>query len=314
MGRGPHKSHSVTALQLAFEMHADTLQKGTLSEFRLVSDVIEPAEQAINRVLAEFQENSPSPLSPTYDAWEWENHEILDGVVSTLLSLRTLRNHHQYVLNRAGGQNVRVSELSLIRKHQLHQVVANAVSHCKGMSKEKYGVCPDITVYPDPCDAAASDGGLHGPGDTPSLECLCEGGSVHYITIELLKNAIRANIDRYGVLDIEDAPPIRCRVSQGSGEVGFSIEDSGQGMPYKFRQNLFRYYNTSATPVLEQSGYTYSRNFGSAMSGYGLGLAMSRQYAKHLGGDLGVSSLLGEGTTVSLNFCRNGLHPVIQGY
>lgn len=57
------------------------------------------------------------------------------------------------------------------------------------LSKEKFGVCPDIQIHGD----------LHITIIPPTVE---------FAIVEILKNSIKALIDRYGALDIDDAPPI----------------------------------------------------------------------------------------------------------
>ena len=134
---------------------------------------------------------------------------------------------------------------------------------------------------------------------------------MHYIAIELLKNAVCATVDQYGVLNCEDAPPITVTLSASAAEVGWCVADCGGGMPRARRETAFDYFMTSAPKVLEQSGYGYSRSFGDDIEGYGLGLPMSRVYAGRLSGSVQLSSLAGHGTWATVNLCRHGTSPVV---
>jgi signal transduction histidine kinase len=62
---------------------------------------------------------------------------------------------------------------------------------------------------------------------------------------------------------------------------------------------------------LIRSRYAYSRAFGDALAGYGIGLPMARVYARHLGGDMQIATLAGHGTWASVNLCRHGLSPIV---
>lgn len=103
------------------------------------------------------------------------------------------------------------------------------VSHCKAISKEKYGVAPEVDVvysgrngdsaHGSDCSAddassrssvgsnstisgGAQDSGssifYSDSGPAALVPCICVPSAVHYMLIELTKNAIRASVDYYG--------------------------------------------------------------------------------------------------------------------
>jgi hypothetical protein len=81
-------------------------------------------------------------------------------------------------------------------------------------SKEKFGVCPEITIK-------------------GNLNILMIPPFIEFVTVEILKNAIKAVIDRYGALDIDDAPPIEICLKEKVGENGAGcvmFHDYGIGM------------------------------------------------------------------------------------
>jgi len=137
------------------------------------------------------------------------------------------------------------------------------------------------------------------------------------LTSCLLANRCRAVIDRYGVLSLDEAPPIdiamhalRPSHSQSihqSPLLQLTVRDAGTGLSARstaasntvtatatahastYHSQPFDWFHTSAPEtVADRSGYTYSRRFGSSLTGLGVGLAVSRQYVRTMGGTLQV--------------------------
>lgn len=94
------------------------------------------------------------------------------------------------------------------------------VEDISSFSKEKFGVCPEIQVT----------------GDCQNMSMQVIPPFFEFIAVEVLKNAIKAVIDRYGALDIDDAPPILIHLKEntqsgsGRGHI-ISFQDHGIGMP-----------------------------------------------------------------------------------
>lgn len=99
---------------------------------------------------------------------------------------------------------------------ELRLFMERIVDDVSSFSKEKFGVCPEVLV-----------GG--------ELQLSIIPPFVEFVTVELLKNAIKAVIDRYGALDIDDAPPIQiCLQSNKQDVYGkgcIVVQDHGIGMP-----------------------------------------------------------------------------------
>jgi CheY-like chemotaxis protein/HPt (histidine-containing phosphotransfer) domain-containing protein/two-component sensor histidine kinase len=86
---------------------------------------------------------------------------------------------------------------------------------------------------------------------------------------------------------------VRLEVEQlmldGAAEtIAFRVHDSGIGIPQDQQERLFSPFNQAESGTARQYG------------GTGLGLAICRRLAQMMGGELGLRSQLGEGTTVSL--------------
>lgn len=98
------------------------------------------------------------------------------------------------------------------------QFIHRIIEDVSSFSKEKFGVCPEINIQ----------------GET-NLRIVPP--FIEFIIVEVLKNAIKAVVDRYGALDIDDADPIEIHISKtialdNEMESGAIIEfcDRGVGM------------------------------------------------------------------------------------
>ena len=99
-------------------------------------------------------------------------------------------------------------------------------------AKEKFGVCPEIQVRGD-------------------MRISMIPPFIEFVTVELLKNAIKAVIDRYGALDIDDAPPIVILLNPQGGKGGLlAFQDHGIGM----REEVADRYVMPAMPKLFNLG------------------------------------------------------------
>lgn len=104
---------------------------------------------------------------------------------------------------------------------------------------------------------------------------------VRQIVLNLVGNAIKFTREGYVRLG--------CEVSQREpGRVRLVVEDTGVGIPADRLHAVFK--------LFEQADNSTTRQFG----GTGLGLTISRQLARLMGGDIVVSSCLGEGSTFAV--------------
>jgi signal transduction histidine kinase len=109
------------------------------------------------------------------------------------------------------------------------------------------------------------------------------GDRIQQVLVNLLDNAVK-----YG------AGPIGVRVEPADGTVRILVSDSGPGIPYAEQRQIFeRFY---------RSGPALTR----APGGTGLGLYISRELVRRMGGQLGVRSQPGAGATFVVELPRVG--------
>jgi len=121
---------------------------------------------------------------------------------------------------------------------------------------------------------------------------------LNYIFFEIIKNAMKATMERYEKdEDVTSIPNINVGIYEGENDVTVKISDFGYGAELSESHRWFDYmYTTSDEGVYDSD---FSRNSRSSiMSGFGVGLPLSRLYARYFSGDLKVLTRQGGGTDV----------------
>jgi PAS domain S-box-containing protein len=121
------------------------------------------------------------------------------------------------------------------------------------------------------------------PACTPT-HFLGDAGRLRQILTNFLSNAAKFTHSGYVLVEVEAAEPIR-----GKAAVRVSVHDTGMGIAPETLSHLFTEFR--------QADATIARRFG----GTGLGLAIVKQLVDLMGGEVNVSSKVGEGSTFS---CR----------
>jgi len=123
-----------------------------------------------------------------------------------------------------------------------------------------------------------------------------------YIMVEILKNSARATVEvaKGDPVQIERRP-IMITVGADHSEVAIRVHDVAGGIPFRVADRVWSYmYSTSPD---SKSGSDFSQQ-GTPLAGYGVGLPLSRLYARYLGGSLHLQSLPGIGTRAYLYLKR----------
>ncbi|KAJ3921751.1 mitochondrial pyruvate dehydrogenase [Lentinula edodes] len=131
-------------------------------------------------------------------------------------------------------------------------------------------------------------------------------GHLSHIIFELLKNSLRAVVERHGVGSEGNFPPIKVIVVEGKEDITIKISDEGGGIARSAMGLIWTYmYTTMNLGPGEglDEGFRDS-DFKAPMAGFGYGLPLSRLYARYFGGDLRLISMDGFGTDVYIHLNR----------
>lgn len=127
---------------------------------------------------------------------------------------------------------------------------------------------------------------------------------LHHMLLELLKNSVRATCSHHA--KSSKLPPIRVIIAGGTEDVSIKVSDEGGGIPRSGLDRIWTYFYTTAnTPLSEEFS---TENEIDSLAGYGVGLPMTRLYARYFGGDLQLMSMEGYGTDAYLHMNRVGSH------
>eukprot|EP00405_Crypthecodinium_cohnii_P017921 CAMPEP_0206462506 /NCGR_PEP_ID=MMETSP0324_2-20121206/26020_1 /ASSEMBLY_ACC=CAM_ASM_000836 /TAXON_ID=2866 /ORGANISM="Crypthecodinium cohnii, Strain Seligo" /LENGTH=379 /DNA_ID=CAMNT_0053934677 /DNA_START=57 /DNA_END=1196 /DNA_ORIENTATION=+ len=129
---------------------------------------------------------------------------------------------------------------------------------------------------------------------------------VSYMVQEVLKNALRATVERHQarVKNFEALPPVVVELQKGDVHVIIKISDQGGGMPKRLQQEAWQYGWTTVgddDPTDEAQPLGRSEyNLKTELAGFGFGLPLTRLHAQYFGGDVFMQALPGHGTDMYL--------------
>ncbi|KAF8576423.1 alpha-ketoacid dehydrogenase kinase [Ramaria rubella] len=193
------------------------------------------------------------------------------------IALNTLEAHKDYVGIICTNTNVR-------------DVVQEAIENARFVCEEHYAMFkgpPVQLICPD------------------NLYFAYVPGHLSHICFELLKNSLRAVVERFGTSDEARLPPIKVVVVEGNEDITIKISDEGGGIPRSAIPLIWTYmYTTMEGQSVDQDFETQGSDFKAPMAGFGYGLPLSRLYARYFGGDLRLISMEGYGTDVYIHLNR----------
>ncbi|KAJ8507851.1 hypothetical protein ONZ45_g9828 [Pleurotus djamor] len=173
-------------------------------------------------------------------------------------------------------------------KANVHDIVQEAIENARFVCEEHYAMFKGPPVQ------------LICPKD---LTFAYVPGHLSHICFELLKNSLRAVVERYGVDHEDNFPPIKVIVVEGSEDITIKISDEGGGIPRSAIPLIWTYmYTTMENQAIDQD--FHASDFKAPMAGFGYGLPLSRLYARYFGGDLRLISMDGFGTDVYIHLNR----------
>lgn len=134
------------------------------------------------------------------------------------------------------------------------------------------------------------------PPDVAAEVCVtADEDRTRQILLNLLANALKFT-DPAGVISLD--------VSEDDAEVGISVSDTGVGIAAGDIERIFEPFVQAGRAGLSAGGSAGRSTGRSSEQGVGLGLAISRQLARAMGGDLRVTSKPGSGSTFTLTLPR----------
>lgn len=141
-------------------------------------------------------------------------------------------------------------------------------------------------------------------GDAPSLDIRGNPDTwldyiprhVSYMLQELLKNALRATVERHRGRGAR-LPPVSVELQQGDMHVIIKISDQGGGIPKRLQREVWQYGWTTASA---EADMPWGGQISKDLAGYGFGLPLTRLHAQYFGGDAFMQALPGHGTDMYL--------------
>jgi hypothetical protein len=165
---------------------------------------------------------------------------------------------------------------------EIKDIIAEALGEARLLAERHFHSAPDIQVIVE--------------GD--DVRVLCIPSHVHHILLEILKNAIKATIDHnraHSLVTATILPPVRIKIVKGFHEVSICVSDEGGGMSIRKAHWAFKFTSSSSEAHSNRQCQSY-QPVPEPLCGLGIGLPVSRLYARHFGGSLKVLSMQGSGT------------------
>ncbi|TFK87129.1 alpha-ketoacid dehydrogenase kinase N-terminal domain-containing protein [Polyporus arcularius HHB13444] len=191
------------------------------------------------------------------------------------IALNTLQPHPDYVGIICTRANV-------------HDIVHEAIENARFVCEEHY------SMFKGPPVQLICPKDLHFP---------YVPGHLSHICFELLKNSLRAVVERFGPENEDAFPPIKVIVVEGKEDITIKISDEGGGIPRSAIPLIWTYMYTTMEGQNIHQDFDAS-DFQAPMAGFGYGLPLSRLYARYFGGDLRLISMDGFGTDVYIHLNR----------
>jgi len=217
----------------------------------------------------------------------------LDGFLLSRIGSNMLLDQYYACAPKAAG--------GLDRKTGIIQPDCDAVSLCKQAADYASRICQfhtgqrPVVVY----DNYEAGTGACQP-DSPCYFSYIPG-YLRYIMVELLKNSFKATLTSFGPDEIEDRP-IHVLICRDDTQVLIRVSDRAGGIPSHVGDRIWSYlYGAAAREA--QTAHSKSST-ATPLSGYGVGLPLSRLHARYLGGKLDLTSYPGFGTDISVHLPR----------
>jgi len=170
----------------------------------------------------------------------------------------------------------------------------DVIALCKQAAKEVQAACQDFHgSHPTVTVEGYTTSGLDATAAGAITRFAYIPGILMFVMREILKNSCRATLDLAAATGIElRTRPVKIIVCADEKHVMIRISDQAQGIPMHVGTRIWSYM------------YTTASGKATPLAGHGVGLPLSRLYARYLGGSLDLVSLPGYGTDAYLSLPR----------
>ncbi|KAI9029648.1 mitochondrial pyruvate dehydrogenase [Phycomyces nitens] len=240
----------------------------------------DPVVTTMARGIMEYKEHTNCNLIGT------EVQDFLDRFYMSRIGIRMLIGQHSALYHGRFRQKNYVGVICL--KSNIREIAADAIANARFVCEDYYGMfkAPAIQMI---C-----------PGD---IEFTYVPSHLNHILFELLKNSLRAVVERYGEDYEDEYPPIKLIIAHGKEDITIKISDEGGGISRSAIPLVWTYmYTTAQAQSIKPE--EDDAEFKAPMAGFGYGLPISRLYVQYFGGDLKLVSMEGYGTDVYLHLNR----------
>jgi|TARA_B100000513_G_scaffold194909_1_gene124514 pyruvate dehydrogenase kinase 2/3/4 len=163
-----------------------------------------------------------------------------------------------------------------------------AASEAVAAINASHGVSPNVTIIGD-----------------RELTFTFVPSHIFFVVEELTKNACKATADFH--VESKELPPVRVIVAKGDHEVTIKVADEGGGIARSKLREKWSYRGSKLCSGRHTDGVVGLQRLGAAPpASPGLGLPMSRLYAKYFGGTLHLAPMEGFGTDTYVKLNRLG--------
>eukprot|EP00930_Biecheleria_cincta_P056773 TRINITY_DN42831_c0_g1_i1.p1 TRINITY_DN42831_c0_g1~~TRINITY_DN42831_c0_g1_i1.p1 ORF type:complete len:434 (-),score=68.80 TRINITY_DN42831_c0_g1_i1:84-1385(-) len=223
---------------------------------------------------------------------ESEITEWLDAFFLSRIGTEMLTSHY-LAIARAEGQSKKQSRVGVVDYDcDPVAICEQAARHTRKLCKEHFLTSNDVDISVEQCVLANYD--LESRIRFPYVP-----NYLFYIMVELLKNSARATVeaqDRTG-----NKRSIVITIGADPSQVAIRVLDQAGGIPFGVADRVWSYMYSTARNTKGASNFSMQ---GTPLAGYGVGLPLSRLYARYLGGSLDLQSLPGGGTAAYLYLKR----------
>lgn len=257
------------------------------------TDVIQTLKKKFQAVIPRLA-NGMRELEKTQDLSEDMMQEWLDVFLLSRIGTEMLTS--QYIATVRGREKrdtgkKRNPGIVDFRCDPAH-ICEQAAKHAKRLCKQHYRLKEDVNIIVESAGDRNDRSGRIRFSYVPQY--------LFYIMVELLKNSARATVENTEEEKRLREKPIIITVGADSSQVAIRISDRANGIPFSVRDRVWSYMYSTAS---KGKGATFVQE-GTPLAGYGVGLPLSRLYARYLGGHLSLMSLPGFGTNAYLYLKR----------